>query len=204
MTKHEFVAGSYKCIISYGDLDGTGGDELWWDVGTTVNGFFIDEEIMTEPITCDDNGLAPQLERYVGKTVKVLLDYVEYEKVSEILYPRNSLTQGSASWHKGKDFGMIGRDTRLYSFKMMLYSPLEYGGNALRIYKFYKCNVSGNLKTMLSSNLKHGPITIKALPSNNPAASATEKFAYYDIVYIDGSEDYNNHPSSGVTPPVAF
>jgi hypothetical protein len=136
-------------------------------IGTTREGFTIDEQHYEERIATDESGQARMDGVQMGVDVAVELDYVEYSKIAAALYGDHA-----------EGFPIIQVGSLLSGLaKPLILTPIA--GRSLKTYTFYLAVVHGSVRTLLASRLRQGPIRFVCLPdpANSNKAYSTSTVA---------------------------
>jgi hypothetical protein len=136
-------------------------------IGTTREGFTLDEQHYEEIIRTDESGMARQDGIQMGVDVAVELDYVEYGKIAAALY-------GDTGGVVGSPMGSVG--SLLSSLaKPLVLTPVA--GHGLKSYTFYLAVVHGSIRTLLATRLRQGPVRFVCLPDA----------AHNNLAYVTGN-----------------
>lgn len=124
-------------------------------IGMTENGFNIRETVHEEVINTNDGGQTPIDAIQMGNDTIVEIDnYVEYDKIKAAIY--SQIVQGQPLANVGKLVSSLSA--------VLVLTPMLTTTPPMSTYTFTLASVNGDIRTLLSSHLRKGPITFRVLP----------------------------------------
>lgn len=144
------------------------------DIGSTETGFNIDETIHVQQIQSDDMGDVPIDGIGQGVEVQVSFDYIQYDVIVAAMYAAQGATvAGTVATFQGLTNSKVGYTMAGLS-KPLILTPVTGTPaqilDGMRVWTFPRAIIISNLRTLMASKLRRGPLTFHCYPDISTAS----------------------------------